>query len=264
MRAFVIDAFTSVPFGGNSAGVILLDRAADEEWMQHVAAELKHPETAFVRLRADGAYDLRWFTPTVEVRLCGHATLASTHALHSTGAGKSFVFHTLSGELRTGVDESGVVSMDFPAAIPKPIQAPAGLAEALGAEPVSVHRAGEDVLVELAGVDVVGGLAPDIRALGTVDARGVIVTALAAPGADHDIVSRFFAPRVGVDEDPVTGSAHCVLAPFWAARLGRSALRAVQLSARGGRLDVEVHGDRVTLQGRAVTVLDGSLRVGVA
>lgn len=263
MRVFVIDAFTSAAFGGNPAGVVLLDEAADDDWMQCVAAELQHSETAFVLRRStaheDGDYGLRWFTPTVEVQLCGHATLATTHALHSTGAGDQFVFHTLSGELRTNVDSEGTVSMDFPASASTPIETPAGLAAALGSVPVSVHRAREDVLVELADAAAVAGLTPDIPALAEIEARGVIVTAAAADGADHDIVSRFFGPRVGVDEDPVTGSAHCALAPFWAARLARTSLRAAQLSARGGRLDVELLGDRVLLRGRAVTVLDGSL-----
>ncbi len=263
MRAFVVDAFTSVAFRGNPAGVVLLEDCAEDVWMQQVAAELRHSETAFVTGRGadDDAYDLRWFTPAVEVRLCGHATLAATHALHSIGAGDHFVFHTLSGQLRTEVDRAGMVSMDFPAIASTPTEEPTGLGAALGTPPVSVHRAGDDVLVEVADARTVAQLSPDMAALAAVDARGVIVTAAAEEEADHDIVSRFFGPRVGVDEDPVTGSAHCALAPFWAARLGRDSLRAVQMSARGGRLDAQVSGDRVMLRGRAVTVLDGVLTV---
>ena len=257
MRAFVVDAFTDVPFHGNPAGVVLLDEPAAADWMQAVAAELKHSETAFALQRPDGDHDLRWFTPAVEVDLCGHATLATTHTLARAGAGPSFVFHTRSGPLSAQVLDDGSITMDFPAQPPHPVDEPAGLTEALGAPARSVHGNGIDVLVELADEPTVAGLAPDIAKLRRVDCRGVTVTAPAS--GDGDFVSRFFAPRVGVDEDPVTGSAHCMLAPFWAARLNRSAMMARQLSARGGRLGVEVHGDRVMLRGRAVTVLDGSL-----
>lgn len=259
MRAFVIDAFTDVAFRGNPAGVVLLDEAADAVWMQDVAAELKHSETAFVLRRADGDHDLRWFTPAVEVDLCGHATLAGTHALHESGEPGPFTFHTRSGELRTSV-EHGAITLDFPAQQPRPMIGPPGLVDAIGVAPVSVHGNGVDVLVEVADATTVASLVPDLDALRELDCRGVIVTAVADADADHDFVSRFFAPRVGVPEDPVTGSAHCALAPFWSARLGRAALRAVQLSPRGGRLAVEVAGDRVLLHGRAVTVLDGTLR----
>lgn len=258
MRAFVIDAFTDVAFRGNPAGVVFLDGAADPGWMQSVAAELKHSETAFVRPRDDGDYDLRWFTPAVEVDLCGHATLAATHALASTGPGGSFAFHTRSGVLRTSVEGEGI-ALDFPAQPPHPVAEPAGLADALGVRPVSIHGNGIDVLVEVADEATVAGLAPDVAALAAVECRGVTVTA--AADGDDDFVSRFFAPRVGVDEDPVTGSAHCMLAPFWSTRLGRARMAARQLSARGGRLEVELHGDRVVLRGRAVTVLDGRLGV---
>lgn len=260
MRAFVIDAFTDVAFRGNPAGVVLLDEPADAAWMQDVAAELRHSETAFVTERVDGEHDLRWFTPAVEVDLCGHATLATTHALDSTGAGGSFVFHTRSGPLRTTVEADGTIAMDFPAQSPQPVDEPLGLAAALGADPVSVHGNGVDVLVELADAATVVALRPDIAALRSVECRGVTVTAAADAGADHDFVSRFFAPRVGVDEDPVTGSAHCALAPFWAQRLGQLTLTGVQRSERGGRIGVDVRGDRVVLRGRAVTVLDGTLR----
>jgi PhzF family phenazine biosynthesis protein len=256
VRAFVVDAFTDVAFRGNPAGVVLLSEPVAADWMQDVAAELRHSETAFVTARGDGGYDLRWFTPLVEVQLCGHATLATTHVLRSTGAAGPFTFHTRSGVLRTTVAD-GVIAMDFPAQPAQPITPLPGLATALGAAPIAIAGNGIDLLVELGDAAAVAALAPDIDALRTFECRGVAVTADA--DEDFDFVSRFFAPRVGVDEDPVTGSAHCMLGPYWAARLGRSSLRAAQLSARGGRVDVEVLGDRVTLSGRAVTVLEGTL-----
>jgi PhzF family phenazine biosynthesis protein len=260
-RAFVIDAFTSDAFAGNPAGVVLLDEPADSGWMQSVAAELRHSETAFAVERADGDYELRWFTPAVEVALCGHATLATTHALRSTGARGPFTFHTRSGALHTSGADGGTIEMDFPARRPMPIDAPTGLATALGGvTPRSVHAAGDDLLVAVVDAATVAALEPDIAALRALECRGVSVTARADDGVDFDFVSRFFAPRVGVDEDPVTGSAHCALAPFWSVRLGRSPLIGVQLSARGGRVGVEVRGDRVVLRGRAVTVLEGTLR----
>jgi PhzF family phenazine biosynthesis protein len=259
VRAFVIDAFTDVAFRGNPAGVVLLDTPRDASWMRDVAAELRHSETAFVLARADGSHDLRWFTPTTEVDLCGHATLATTHALVSTGASGPFTFHTRSGLLSTTIGGDSAITMDFPAQPVHPIDAPAGLAGALRVPPVSVHGNGIDVLVEVTDVATVAGLGPDVNALREIDARGITVTARADAGADHDFASRFFAPRVGVDEDPVTGSAHCALAPYWAQRLGRTSLTGVQLSARGGRVGVELRGDRVALRGRAVTVLEGTL-----
>lgn len=237
---------------------MLLDAPASAEWMQSVAAELRHSETAFVVPRADGAYDLRWFTPAAEVRLCGHATLASAHVLSSRGAGGPLAFHTHSGVLTATVTD-GDVTLDFPSQPPATVDEPAGLADALGSTMLATYGNGVDVLVELAGEATVRDLAPDIAALRAVECRGVVVTALADDGSDVDFVSRFFAPRVGVDEDPVTGSAHCALAPFWAQRLGRTSLVGAQVSPRGGRIAVEVRGDRVLLRGRAVTVLEGSL-----
>ncbi len=257
----MVDAFSSRPFSGNPAGVVLLDEPAEASWMQQVAAELKHSETAFALQRADGDYDLRWFTPAAEVRLCGHATLATTHVLATTGHTGPVAFHTRSGVLRAEVQAGGLVAMDFPAQPVRPVDEPAGLRDALGVVPRLVHGNGIDVLVEVADTSTLGNLAPDIDALGEVECRGVIVTARADDGADHDFVSRFFAPRVGVDEDPVTGSAHCALAPYWMDRLGRASLVGVQLSPRGGRVAVEVRGDRVQLRGSAVTILEGSLGV---
>ncbi|MEO9138172.1 MAG: PhzF family phenazine biosynthesis isomerase [Jatrophihabitans sp.] len=261
MRAFVIDAFADAAFRGNPAGVVLLDAPADPGWMQQVAAEFKHAETAFVSPRADGDRDLRWFTPAVEVDLCGHATLAATRALQVTGADGPFAFHTRSGTLRTRLEGECVV-LDFPVLTVTPHVDVRGLADALGARIVAAFRTGgDDLLIELSDEAVVAGLRPDIAALGGIDCRGVIVTAAAQAGTDYDFVSRFFGPRVGVAEDPVTGSAHCALAPFWAARLHRSMLVGAQLSARGGRVSVSLDGDRVELRGRAIVVLDGDLLI---
>lgn len=256
----IVDAFATTAFGGNPAGVCLLDTPAPAGWMQQVAAELNLSETAFAVPRADGECDLRWFTPTAEVDLCGHATLATTHVLR-----RDTVFRTRSGTLRCAVPRPGRVEMDFPAAIPTPVPVPAGLARALGAEVVSVQHGGCDLVVELDSPDTVVGLVPDLGALRALPHRGVVVTA--AGGADGvDCTSRFFGPAVGVDEDPVTGSAHCALAPFWAAHTGRTVLRGHQASARGGLVDMRLeldgpHGDRVHLGGGAVAVWRGELLV---
>jgi PhzF family phenazine biosynthesis protein len=261
VRIFVVDAFTDRAFSGNPAGVVLLDGDADAEWMQHVASEMRHAETAFVRSRAPGSFELRWFTPAVEVDLCGHATLATAHALASDGAPGPFAFHTRSGVLHATVAGDGAIGLDFPAMPVRPVDEPAGLAGALGVTRVGVYGNGMDLLVELTDEAAITALSPDLSALATLECRGVCVTAAADAGTDRDFVSRFFAPAVGVDEDPVTGSAHCALGPFWAARLGRDRLSGVQCSPRGGQVDVRVRGDRVALSGRGVTVLDGELRV---
>jgi PhzF family phenazine biosynthesis protein len=254
-----VDAFADRPFAGNPAAVCVMDAARDEAWMRNVAMEMNLSETAFLHPENSG-YRLRWFTPTVEVALCGHATLASAHVLWETGAlpadGEAR-FHTQSGLLTCRRDGEWIW-MDFPAKPEQPAGGIPGLAEALGVEPVYVGRSHFDVIVEVASEDAVASLAPDITALRRVEARGVIVTARASrPG--FDFVSRFFAPNAGVDEDPVTGSAHCVLAPYWAARLGRDELTGYQASRRGGTVRVRAAGDRVHLGGRAVTVMRGEL-----
>ena len=269
----VVDAFTDRPFAGNPAGVCLLpgrdrDDAADPAWMRRVAAEMKHSETAFVRPAGDpdADFELRWFTPLTEVALCGHATLAAAHALFDTGTagpGAPIRFRTLHSGVLTVRRDAGGLSMDFPAVPPEPIDVPDGLAAALGARLRWAGRnAQNDVLAEVADEAAVRALVPDVAALAAVDARGVIVTAPAGEDAGHDFVSRFFAPRVlpGDGEDPVTGSAHCALAPFWAARTGRAALTGYQASARGGLVRVAPRGDRVVLSGSAVIVLDGTFR----
>jgi PhzF family phenazine biosynthesis protein len=254
-----VDAFTDRPFAGNPAAVCILPAARDEAWMQAVAREMNLSETAFLHPDDDG-WELRWFTPSTEVDLCGHATLASAHVLWEDGglpAGDEARFHTRSG-LLTARREGAWISMNFPAK-PEEETAPSPeLARALGAEPVYVGRSHFDFLVELESEEQVRALRPDLGLLRQVAARGIIVTSRSeTPGIDF--VSRFFAPRVGVDEDPVTGSAHCCLAPFWAARLGRSELVGFQASERGGTVRVRTAGDRVHLGGQAVTVLRAEL-----
>ncbi|MCU1484609.1 MAG: hypothetical protein JWN67_1355 [Actinomycetia bacterium] len=254
-----IDAFTDRPFAGNPAAVALLDAPAEPAWMQSVAAEMNLAETAFVTPSVDGVHGLRWFTPTVEVDLCGHATLASAHALWSTGRASSdevLRFSTRSGELRAAPDGDRI-ALDLPANPPVEGEAPPGFLDALGAAAVRVAlAAGDWVLVEVATEAEVRALTPDLRALSTQPMA--IVTAPAEDGP-FDIASRVFGPAYGIDEDPVTGSAHCILAPWWAPRLGRDHLRAHQVSARGGDLHVRLEGDRVSVGGNAVTVLTGTL-----
>jgi PhzF family phenazine biosynthesis protein len=252
---YQVDAFTRHPFAGNPAGVCPLKAPADPEWMQQVAAEMNLSETAFL-YPEDRRYHLRWFTPTVEVDLCGHATLASAHVLWEQGvveAAADVRFDTRSGPLGARrVD--GRIEMDFPATPPEPADAPPELADALGVIPVYTARSRFDYLVEVAGPDQVRRMAPDINRLKALAARGIMVTAR-SDRASYDFISRFFAPAAGVNEDPVTGSAHCCLGPYWAAKLKKNRLRGFQASARGGEVDVTVDGDRVLLGGRAVTVM---------
>ena len=264
MRIRIIDAFTDRPFAGNPAAVCLLDGPdwPAAGWMQQVAAEMNLAETAFAYPAPDGGWALRWFTPTVEVALCGHATLATTHALHEDGLLSGPVrFATRSGELRAEVDGSGRITLDFPISVLAPAPTPMGLSEAVGVPVVAVHETGSlgDLLVEVADEQAVRSADPDLAAVARLPYRGVILTA--AGDGDHDYVSRFFAPGTGVAEDPVTGSAHTALAPFWSGRLGRPALVGLQASLRSGFVHTTVAGDRVLLAGSAVTVLDGNLRI---
>jgi PhzF family phenazine biosynthesis protein len=256
-----VDAFTTEPFAGNPAAVCILAEPRPDAWMRDVAREMNLSETAFLHPE-DGGYRLRWFTPAVEVDLCGHATLASAHVLWEDGhlaAGEQARFHTRSGLLLA--DRRGEwIELDFPAKTAEIAEAPPGLLAALGVQAVSVSRNQFDYLVEVASEEEVRSAAPDFSALKKVEARGVIVTARAA-GAGVDFVSRFFAPAVGVDEDPVTGSAHCALGPYWAARLGKTEFTAYQASARGGVIRLKVMGDRVIIGGQAVTVMRGELLV---
>lgn len=254
-----VDAFTDRPFAGNPAAVCILQGPREESWMRDVAAEMNLSETAFLH-RLDDGWSLRWFTPAVEVDLCGHATLASAHVLWQDGLLPPDVparFHTRSG-LLTAARQGSWISMDFPAKPEQQAPAPDGLEQALGVRPVYTGRSAFDWLVEVESEAVVRALTPDMGLLARVDARGVIATAR-ADGGEYDFVSRFFAPRVGVPEDPVTGSAHCVLAPFWAGRLGRDELTGFQASRRGGIVKVRMAGDRVMLGGQAVTVMRGEL-----
>lgn len=257
-----IDAFTSHPFRGNPAAVCVLDRAHDDAWMQSVAAEMNLSETAFLLPRGDDGFVLRWFTPAVEVDLCGHATLASAHALWEEGlwpSGKQIRFHTRSGLLTADRDDD-VIELDFPATLADVSDPPPGLLESLGiTAPAYVGRNRFDYLIEVADEDVVRGLNPDHAQLRKIEARGVIVTSRAASTTAADFVSRFFAPGSGVDEDPVTGSAHCCLAPYWSERLQKSEMTGFQASGRGGYVRVRVDGDRVKLGGKAVTILRGDL-----
>ena len=252
-----VDAFTAVPFAGNPAAVCVLAGAAHENWMRNVAREMNLSETAFLHPKVDG-YWLRWLTPQVEVDLCGHATLASAHVLWEDGhlaADQAARFHTRGG-LLTCKKKGDWIEMDFPAKLEHTVEAPPQMAEALGAEIKYVGKNQFDYLVEVADEQTLRAITPNHHLLRQLPARGVIVT---ARGDQYDFVSRFFAPGAGVDEDPVTGSAHTALAPFWGARLGKSEMTAFQASARGGVVKVRLAGDRVILCGQAVTVLRGEL-----
>jgi PhzF family phenazine biosynthesis protein len=258
---FKVDSFTEKPFAGNPAGVCILPGPRDEAWMQSIAREMNLAETAFLYRGNDG-YELRWFTPVAEVELCGHATLASAHILWETGdlaPDAQARFQTKSG-LLTAARRGGLIELDFPAKPEEPAEAPEGLVEALGVTPLHVGRNAFDYLVEVESQEIVRDCAPDIARLRKIEARGTIVTA-AANSAGFDFVSRFFAPAVGVDEDPVTGSAHCCLGPYWGAKLGKTEMKAYQASARGGIVRVRLAGDRVFLGGHAVTILRGELAV---
>ncbi len=256
---YQVDAFADRPFAGNPAAVCLLSGPAEAAWMQRVAAEMNLSETAFLHPEEDG-YRLRWFTPAVEVDLCGHATLAGAHVLWETGALKAdepAVFHSRSGVL-TAARQGTAIVLDFPALPVEPCVCPPGLAEALGAVPTYTGQNGMDYLVAVESEADVRALRPDFVKLAKLPVRGVIVTSRSAT-AGYDFVSRFFAPAAGVPEDPVTGSAHCCLGPFWSVRLHKDDLRAYQASARGGAVEVRVRDERVHLIGRAVTVLRGEL-----
>jgi PhzF family phenazine biosynthesis protein len=259
---FVVDAFAEGAFKGNPAGVCLLPEAKDAAWMQNIAAEMRHAETAFLVRRKEG-FDLRWFTPAVEVNLCGHATLASSHILWQEGVvsrNESIRFFTRSGELRARY-EDGKIWLDFPAQPPQDVTPPPFLADALGVKPQYVGQSRDDYLVAVASETEVKNIEPDFARLKEFEVRGVIVTSAGKDGVDF--VSRFFAPGAGIDEDPVTGSAHCCLGVYWQQKLGKSEFVAHQLSERGGVLRVKVAGERVLLGGHAVTFLKGSLDEGM-
>lgn len=257
-----VDAFTSEPFAGNPAAVCILPGPADETWMQAVAAEMNLSETAFLHAVDDG-YALRWFTPAAEVDLCGHATLASAHVLWETGTLPTEAearFHTRSG-LLTANHQGDRIELNFPSTPAAPVDAPDGMFTALGLAVTEVIYIGKnqfDIIVEVASAEIVRDLTPDFSALGAIGMRGVMVTS-AADDDRYDFISRYFAPAFGIDEDPVTGSTHCCLGPYWAERLGKTTLRAYQASQRGGKMQVTIDGNRVRLAGAAVTVLRGEL-----
>ncbi|HEV7570368.1 MAG TPA: PhzF family phenazine biosynthesis protein [Thermoanaerobaculia bacterium] len=258
MKLLQIDAFTSDAFKGNPAAVCFMDGARDDQWMANVAAEMNLAETAFLTPN-NRDWDLRWFTPTVEVDLCGHATLASAHAIWSENISSDDVlrFHTRSGVLTAKYD-GDMIELDFPAKRADSIAAPAGLLDALGVTSATyVGRNQFDYIVELPSEAEVRALTPDHGVLRQLPVRGVIVTARGT--GDYDFISRFFAPGSGVDEDPVTGSSHCCLTPYWSERLGKTEMNAYQASPRGGAIRVLLDGDRVKLAGHAVTVLRGEL-----
>lgn len=255
-----VDAFTDKPFSGNPAGVCLPDETIDDKTMQQIALEMNLSETAFLQKKEDGSYNLRWFTPAVEVDLCGHATLASSHLLWETGRedkSATLQFHTKSGLLKADYYK-GEIGLNFPLIESKKIEILDALTKALGVKPVNLHMTKWNYIAELDSEDSVRRVKPDFTLLQSLEAWGTIITARATmPG--YDFVSRFFAPAKGVPEDPVTGVAHCALGPYWMGKLGKDAFKAYQASARGGTVGVKVAEDRVLLTGFAVTVLNGTI-----
>ena len=256
---FQVDAFTDTPFKGNPAAVCVLPREGDEHWMQNLATEMNLSETAFLVEQDDG-YNLRWFTPAAEVDLCGHATLASAHILWETGmlaAEREARFFTRSG-LLTAARQGDWIQLDFPSEPESAAEAPQNLDLALGVPAVYVGKNRFDYLVEVESEDLVRHLAPDFALLGSISSRGFMVTS-PSDANEFDFISRFFAPAFGINEDPVTGSAHCCLGPFWAERLDKTELTAYQASPRGGIVRVRIRQERVHLLGKAVTVMRGVL-----
>jgi len=258
------DAFTDTLFGGNPAAICPLEDWLTDEQMQKIAMENNLAETAFIVKNGHG-YDIRWFTPAVEVKLCGHATLAAAHILFNLGArennepGKNeLIFHSKSGPL-TVTRNGDMLTLDFPATPADPVSTiPAGIFEGLGIDSAPVFKSPFDYMVVLPSQKAIEGLLPDFKTLARIDARGVIAT---APGEEVDFVSRCFFPQSGIDEDPVTGSAHTAMVPYWSQQLGKIKMKAIQLSKRRGYLDCELAGDRVLLSGKAVTYLTGEITV---
>ena len=254
MKIYQVDSFAEKAFGGNPAGVCILQGAADEKWMQDIAMEMNLSETAFLHRQGD-IFELRWFTPEEEEDLCGHATLASAHILWETGTlmpGEKAVFRTRSGIL-SAVQKDGYIEMDFPSEAPRAVDAPEVLKQALIVPFLYVGRNRLDYIVEVDSEETVRKLEPEYSLLKKLDARGVIVTSR-SDSSEFDFISRFFAPVAGISEDPVTGSAHCCLAPYWGKLLGKVEMKAYQASKRGGKLKVAVNGNRVLIAGKATTV----------
>jgi PhzF family phenazine biosynthesis protein len=256
---FQVDAFTDKPFAGNPAAVCILPEAADDQWMQHLANEMNLSETAFLVQQGDG-FNLRWFTPMVEVELCGHATLASAHVLWEKGflsPDRQARFYTKSG-LLGAVRKGAWIELDFPAEPEKQADIPDRLIKALGIKHSYAGRNRFDFLIEVESVETVRKITPDFTLLRSLSGRGFIITSR-SDSSEFDFISRFFAPAAGVNEDPVTGSAHCCLGPYWAKKLAKEELIGYQASARGGVIKVRVAGDRVYIGGQAVTVMRGTL-----
>jgi len=261
VKLYQVDAFTDQPFKGNPAAVCILPEPGEEKWMQLVASEMNLSETAFLHQGEDG-FNLRWFTPAVEVSLCGHATLASAHILWETGlltSDEGIRFQTASGLLTANL-HGEEIELNFPTTPPEAISEPPGLGEALGVVPEFVGASRDDYLVKVGTESEVRGAKPDFSKLGELGVRGVMLTSESESG-EYDFISRFFAPGAGIDEDPVTGSAHCTLGPYWGEILGKDEMVAYQASARGGVIRVRVGPERVYLSGRAVTVFRGELLV---
>jgi PhzF family phenazine biosynthesis protein len=257
----VVDAFTPVPFAGNPAAVCVLKQEQSAAWMQSVAKEMNLSETAFLLSEGENVYRLRWFTPKVEVRLCGHATLASAHVLWEEGQASSAPLHfeTLSGRLTAEQRAEGWIALNFPSQSVTESDCPPKLRQGLRAEPLFIAKYDSGFLVEVANKKALLEIQPDFGLLVQNGCGRVIVTCRAEAGDEYDFFSRFFAPDAGINEDPVTGSAHCVLGPYWAKKLGKKELRAFQCSERGGELRLSVQDERTVLQGRAVTMLKGQL-----
>ena len=264
---FVVDAFTDRPFAGNPAGVLVLHTEHDPTWMQAVASELNLSETSFLRRQEDGVWSLRWFTPVLETLLCGHATLAAAHILWTEGhhpPEEPIRLATASGELRALATGDGAIRLDFPATPPYPLSPPPDLEKIIPWPHrfVGQARLTKNYLVEVDGPVALRRLQPDLAGLAALPAGGLIVTAVSDDPA-YDFLSRYFAPAAGIPEDPVTGSAHCTLGPYWQGKLGKSRFRALQASPRTGALTVEVREDRIHLGGSAVTTIRGSLVAGM-
>lgn len=259
VKIIQVDAFTSRPFSGNPAAVCVMEKPAEESWMQSVANEMNLSETAFLHPEKDG-YRLRWFTPTTEVDLCGHATLASAHVLFEDGhvaKGSDITFHTRSGALGARQSE-GKIELKFPTTPAKEVNAPEKLLKALGIQALWTGQTTHDFLIEVDSEETLRGVAPNFAELVKFDTRGVIVTS-ASQTDKYDFLSRYFAPAFGINEDPVTGSIHCALGKYWSQKLGKTSLNAYQASSRGGEISVTVAGEQTILVGAAVTVMRGEL-----
>ncbi len=259
IKIFQVDAFVSGPFSGNPAAVCILDRKVDDGWMQNMAMQMNLSETAYISTIEHG-FSLRWFTPTIEVDLCGHATLASAHMLWEEGyleKGREAEFSTRSGML-TASKIGDRIELDFPSDPEQETEVPEGLIDGLGVEPLYVGKNSQDYVVEVESEGILRDITPNFDMLRAISTRGIIVTSTSRSD-EYDFVSRFFAPASGIDEDPVTGSAHCCLGPYWSSRLDKKELKAYQASRRGGAVYVSLRGDRVLLGGKALTVFRGEV-----